>query len=88
MFRPPNKIGEYAELGDVTRDSVKADEEQFIKVFASLCYSELTANIGAKVCRKRAKLNGGKLKYFDIHKTEKETEVQKIPEFSCDFTFF
>merc|ERR1712002_247376 len=24
--RPPNKIGEYAELGDVTRDSVKADE--------------------------------------------------------------
>merc|ERR1712080_496093 len=30
--RPPNKIGEYAELGNVTRDSVKKDEEEFIRV--------------------------------------------------------
>jgi len=30
--RPPNKIGEYAELGDVTRDLVKADEVEFKKV--------------------------------------------------------
>merc|ERR1711910_223906 len=30
--RPPNKIGEYAELGNVTRDSVKADELEFQKV--------------------------------------------------------
>merc|ERR1712234_74143 len=30
--RPPNKIGEYAELGNVTRDSVKADEVEFKKV--------------------------------------------------------
>merc|ERR1711910_83454 len=30
--RPPNKIGEYAELGHVPRASVKADEEEFIKV--------------------------------------------------------
>merc|ERR1712126_474676 len=29
--RPPNKIGEYAELGDVTRDSVKADEVEFVR---------------------------------------------------------
>merc|ERR1711899_14982 len=29
---PPNKIGEYAELGDVTRASIKADEEAFVKV--------------------------------------------------------
>ena len=29
---PPNKKGEYAELGNVTRDSVKADEEEFLKV--------------------------------------------------------
>merc|ERR1712174_79276 len=28
--RPPNKVGEYAELGDVTRASVKADEEEFL----------------------------------------------------------
>lgn len=33
--RPPNKIGEYAELGNVTRASVKADEEEFIKVLES-----------------------------------------------------
>merc|ERR1712106_1292224 len=30
--RPPNKIGEYAEVGNVTRDSAKADEEEFIEV--------------------------------------------------------
>merc|ERR1712211_217304 len=30
--RPPNKIGEYAELGDVTRGSVKKDEEEFFRV--------------------------------------------------------
>jgi len=30
--RPPNKIGEYAELGNVTRDSVKNDELEFVKV--------------------------------------------------------
>merc|ERR1712180_145496 len=30
--RPPNEIGEYAELGNVTRDSVKADEVEFKKV--------------------------------------------------------
>merc|ERR1712121_144280 len=29
--RPPNKIGEYAELGAVTRDSVKADETELLK---------------------------------------------------------
>merc|ERR1711893_302468 len=30
--RPPNKIGEYAELGAITRDSVKADEKECQKV--------------------------------------------------------
>merc|ERR1711923_443487 len=30
--RPPNKIGEYAELGNVTRDMVKKDELEFKKV--------------------------------------------------------
>jgi len=33
--RPPNKIGEYAELGAVTRATVKADEEEFLKVLES-----------------------------------------------------
>merc|ERR1712236_22568 len=30
--RPPNKIGEYAELGNVTRDKVKADEVELVRV--------------------------------------------------------
>jgi hypothetical protein len=30
--RPPNKIGEYAELGAVTTESVSTDEEEFAKV--------------------------------------------------------
>merc|ERR1739846_216390 len=30
--RPPNKIGEYAELGNVTRDGIKSDEAEFVKV--------------------------------------------------------
>merc|ERR1712198_610427 len=30
--RPPNKIGEYAELGAVTRDIIKADEAEFFEV--------------------------------------------------------
>merc|ERR1712106_418964 len=29
--RPPNKIGEYAELGAVTRDLIKANEVEFLK---------------------------------------------------------
>merc|ERR1712130_842790 len=29
--RPPNKIGEYAELGNITRDSVKENELNFLK---------------------------------------------------------
>jgi hypothetical protein len=33
--RPPNKIGEYAELGNVTRASSKADEEEFFHVLTS-----------------------------------------------------
>merc|ERR1711923_198154 len=33
--RPPNKIGEYAELGNVTRDMVKKDELEFKKVLES-----------------------------------------------------
>jgi len=29
--RPPNKIGEYAELGDITRDIAKANEVEFLR---------------------------------------------------------
>jgi len=63
--RPPNKIGEFAELGDVTRDSIKADELEFFKV-----------------CEGRAKENGGKLKYVDINKVEKEIEVKELKTLS------
>jgi len=40
--RPPNKIGEYAELGNVTRDSAKADEVEFMRV----CKSRAEGNGG------------------------------------------
>ena len=83
--RPPNKIGEYAELGNVTRKfpnlvvrqylldstfrlfisisgaSVKADEEEFIKVLES-----------------RVKANEGKLKVVDVTKKESEIEVKEL----------
>merc|ERR1711892_897354 len=63
--RPPNKIGEYAELGNVTRDSIKEDEVEFEKIAA-----------------KRIEENGGKLKYVDISKVEKEVEVKEITTLS------
>merc|ERR1712027_162071 len=63
--RPPNKIGEYAELGAVTRDMVKADEPEFMKVLQN-----------------RAGENGGKLKYVDISKKEKEVEVKEMKTLS------
>jgi len=40
--RPPNKIGEYAELGAITRDIQKANEEEFLKV----CEKRKTENGG------------------------------------------
>merc|ERR1712087_924220 len=40
--RPPNKIGEYAELGNVTRDSIKEQEVSFIKT----CKERAEANGG------------------------------------------
>merc|ERR1712152_82492 len=63
--RPPNKIGEYAELGNVTRDSVKEQEVNFLKVLQN-----------------RAGENGGKLKYVDINKQEKEVEVKEMKTLS------
>merc|ERR1712079_737909 len=63
--RPPNKIGEYAELGATTRDMVKADEQEFVRVLEG-----------------RAKENGGKLKFVDISKAEKEVEVKELKSLS------
>merc|ERR1712002_1424201 len=63
--RPPNKIGEYAELGAVTRDMIKADEVEFLRVLEG-----------------RAKENGGKLKFVDINKEEKEVEVKELKSLS------
>merc|ERR1712117_74599 len=40
--RPPNKIGEYAELGNVTRDAVKEDEAEFVRV----CEGKMKDNDG------------------------------------------
>ena len=33
--RPPNKIGEYAELGDVTAEALETDEKEFLRVVNS-----------------------------------------------------
>jgi len=63
--RPANKIGEYAELGNITRDQNKADEPEFMKV-----------------CENRANENGGKLKFVDINKAEKEVEVKEMKTLS------
>merc|ERR1712072_457027 len=63
--RPPNKIGGYAELGNITRDQNKADEPEFLKVLQN-----------------RAGENGGKLKYVDINKQEKEVEVKEMKTLS------
>jgi len=63
--RPPNKIGEYAELGDITADMINRDEAEFFKV-----------------CDKRAKDNGGKLKYVDVNKKEFEVEVKEMKTLS------
>merc|ERR1712226_858147 len=40
--RPPNKIGEYAELGNITRDQNKKDEPEFLTV----CQGRASANGG------------------------------------------
>merc|ERR1712123_127028 len=64
--RPPGKIGEYAELGEVIRDTVKEDEPKFVKV-----------------CNKRAKDNGGKLKYVTVKKEEKDIEVKSVRSLSA-----
>merc|ERR1711899_283372 len=63
--RPPNKIGEYAELGNITRDQNKADEPEFKRVLEN-----------------RAAENGGKLKFVDINKQEKEVEVKEMKTLS------
>merc|ERR1712038_278697 len=63
--RPPNKIGEYAELGNITRDQNKADEPEFKRVLEN-----------------RAAENGGKLKFVDINKQEKEVEVKELKTLS------
>merc|ERR1712244_169139 len=63
--RPPNKIGEYAELGNITRDQNKADEPEFKRVLEN-----------------RAAENGGKLKFVDINKQDKEVEVKELKTLS------
>jgi len=40
--RPPNKIGEYAELGNITRDLAKENEEKFLEV----CHKRAEENGG------------------------------------------
>merc|ERR1712137_171269 len=44
--RPADKIGEYAELGNVTRDAVKEDEAEFVRV----CEGKMKDNDGKLKC--------------------------------------
>merc|ERR1712130_29739 len=43
--RPPNKIGEYAELGDVTRDIIKADEGEGKLKYVDINKKELEVEV-------------------------------------------
>merc|ERR1711913_189438 len=49
--RPPNKIGEYAELGAITRDIIKAQET----AFAGECEGRKSTNLGEKLSKEEAK---------------------------------
>ena len=55
------QIGEYAELGNVTRELVENQEVEFTNEIKS-----------------RAEANGGKVKYVDCTKAEKEVEASEI----------
>merc|ERR1711941_52210 len=63
--RPPNKIGEYAELGNVTRASVKADEEEFCKVLEGRAKENnkiKIVDVGRNEKKKKKIVGGGKEK--------------------------
>merc|ERR1739848_772601 len=60
--RPPNKIGEYAELGAVTQESIAADEAEF----------------GRMLTKRAADAEGHKIKVVDVSKVESEVEVKEI----------
>jgi len=60
--RPPNKIGEYAELGAVTQESIAADEAEF----------------GRMLTKRAADAEGNKIKVVDVSKVESEVEVKEI----------
>merc|ERR1712223_1768361 len=60
--RPPNKIGEYAELGAVTQESIAADEAEF----------------GSMLKKRADDAEGKKIKVVDISKKESEVEAKEI----------
>jgi len=60
--RPPNKIGEYAELGAVTQESIAADEAEF----------------GRMLTKRAADAEGNKIKVVDVSKKESEVEAKEI----------
>ena len=43
--RPPNKIGEYAELGNVTAEQLEKDEEEFLGEVAIVANNTTIINI-------------------------------------------
>merc|ERR1712037_433510 len=74
--RPPNKIGEYAELGNITRDQNKKDEPEFLTV----CQGRASANGGKLKVVDIAK------KEKEVEVKEMKTLSQVIEEVKAKFT--
>ena len=74
--RPANKIGEYAELGNVTADQLDKDEEEFLAEVDIFIMDIIVTNIFLEIqVKSRAESNGGKVKYLDVHKAELEVRL-------------
>ena len=74
--RPANKIGEYAELGNVTADQLDKDEEEFLAEVDIFIMDIIVTNIFLEIqVKSRAESNGGKVKYLDVHKAELEVTL-------------
>merc|ERR1711899_619719 len=72
--RPPNKIGEYAELGNVTRDSVKEQEVAFLKT----CKARAEEN-GGKLKYVDINKNAKEIEVKDIKTLSAHVEKEKDP---------
>merc|ERR1712130_677417 len=70
--RPPNKIGEYAELGNVTSKQLEEDEAEFVRV----CEGQMKANDN----KKRAKYRFASKTLMRILPVSLKSEVEGLIE--------